>query len=128
MKTKQFIVVNLRFEGFHFWLEAPEEVDFLRHRHRHMFWIRCVAEVSHADRQIELILFKREIVDYLIRTYGKKDNEQQSTCWLEFGSMSCEMIAQDLCEAFNLTKCEVSEDGENGGLVVKVIEEVKTLL
>ena len=35
----------------------------------------------------------------------------------EFGSRSCEMIAEELIVTFNLSRCEVSEDGENGTIV-----------
>jgi len=33
--------------------------------------------------------------------------------------MSCEMIARELIEHFNLSRCEVSEDGENGAIVTR---------
>lgn len=115
---KKLIVITLRFEGFHCWPEAPKEVDFLAHRHRHIFHIKCEVEVSHNDRDIEIILFKREVVDYLIRNYGQTNNLETRTTWLEFGRMSCEDIAQDLIEAFNLSSCEVLEDGENGAKLI----------
>ena len=38
---------------------------------------------------------------------------------LKFVKMSCEMIAKELLEKFDLTKCEVSEDNENGAIVYK---------
>ena len=109
MKTN--IIVRLEVEGFHFWPEAREvlpEVGFLSDRHRHMFHITAKKAVDHSNRDIELIVFKRQLTEYLDEAYG-------SPC--EFGSMSCEMIAEKLVKLFNLEHCEVSEDGENGAEV-----------
>lgn len=107
------IIVQLQVEWFHCWKDCPIlEVDFLKDRHRHIFHIRCEKEVSHADRDIEIILFKRKIQTYLHNTYF--------FAWaLEFESRSCEMIAQELVEQFDLDMCEVLEDWENGGRVYK---------
>jgi hypothetical protein len=35
----------------------------------------------------------------------------------EFGAKSCEMIAIELINEFNLSRCEVNEDNENGAIV-----------
>ena len=59
------IVVKLQVEGFHFWGAAPIEVEFVRKRHRHTFFIKCIKEVDHSDRNIEIILFKRKVLAYL---------------------------------------------------------------
>lgn len=103
------VIVRLQVEGFHCWPECPlPEVAFLRDRHRHIFHITAVLEVSHANRAVEIILLKREIDQWLARTFGRP---------CEFGSMSCEMIAGRLVEAFELRSCSVEEDGENGAIV-----------
>lgn len=103
-----YIVVNLRVEGFHRWPAAPDDVNFLRVRHRHLFHIRVMKSVTHGDRDIEIIKFKREVEDRLASKYGV-------TC--EFGTMSCEHIAEWLLNEFKAVSVEVLEDGENGGLV-----------
>jgi hypothetical protein len=104
------VVVRLRVEGFHCWAECPlEEVSFLRDRHRHIFHIELSKVVTHSDRDVEIILLKRKVESWLRDTYGMP---------CEFGSMSCEHIAEAIVEQFDLSSCTVLEDGENGGTVI----------
>lgn len=99
------IIVNLQFEGIHRWGNCPfQEVAFLKALHRHMFHITCKKTVQHDDRDIEIIMLKHSIGDYLCSTY--KDGN--------LGGKSCEMLARELLEQFNLSYCSVLEDGENG--------------
>lgn len=113
MKTT--IIVNLQVEGQHKWESCPiPEMSFLKFFHRHIFHVQCELEVNHSDREVEIIQFKREVLDYFKRNYFK---ESLGMC--DFGEMSCEMIAQDLVEAYNLLTCTVLEDGENGSKVYK---------
>ena len=103
---KKQIVVKLQVEGLHQWKGCPiEEVSFLRDRHRHMFHIEVRKRVTHNDRDIEIIMLKREILKYL----GKQP--------IEFGNQSCEMIAEDLYKEFNCTYVSVLEDNENGAII-----------
>ena len=98
-------------EGFHSWPEAREklpEVGFLSDNHRHMFYVKAYKEVSHSDRDVEIILFKRKMMKYWEEKYG-------TPC--EFGRQSCEDLAKELCIEFNLSACEVMEDNENGAVV-----------
>ena len=108
--AKAKIVVNLKFEGIHSWKGCPfEDVAFLRNDHRHIFWVRAVKTVSHLDRDIEIIRFKRDLETYcdslkpIIKEQG----------W------SCEMIASDILKNFECDSVEVLEDGENGAIVEK---------
>ena len=103
------VVVPLQVEGFHHWEAAPPEVSFLASPHRHIFHLKCKRGVSHADRDVEIILLKRRILEYMQSRWG-------TPCI--FGGMSCEMIATELLTEFRLASCEVLEDGENGGEVV----------
>ena len=108
------IVINLQVEWVHCWKDcAMIEVLFLKNLHRHIFHIKCVKAVNHNDRDVEIIKFKRKILQYLFDKYP-----QRQTC-LEFGWMSCEMIAEDLMREFDLEQCEVLEDWENGALLTK---------
>lgn len=111
------IVITLQVEGLHNWPEARTaipEMGFLSDLHRHIFHIKAVKKVNHNDRDVEIIMFKREVQDYFKRNFF---NEDLQIC--NFGSRSCEMLAQDLMEAYDLDQCEVLEDNENGALVRK---------
>jgi len=100
------IWITTSFEGFHKYPNAPKEVEFLKNKHRHIFYIKVWIEVFHNDRDIEFILFKR-FVDTII-----KDSN--------FDFESCEMISDDLYTLINEKYpnreiwIEVSEDKENG--------------
>lgn len=101
------IVINLTVEGLHRWPTCNiDDVGFLRAQHRHIFHVCCKKTVSHLNRDIEIICFKREVKAYLENKYG--------TPCCDFGTMSCEMIAEELVTIFSLSYCSVLEDGENG--------------
>ena len=103
------IYVQFRKEGIHCYPDAPEGVEFLRHNHRHEFHFKVSIEVFHDDRDIEFILFKRE----LERLYSHGGV-------LRLDYKSCEMIADDLAGYIQKTYpgraliIDISEDGENG--------------
>jgi len=103
--------------------EIFPEVSFLSDRHRHIFHIECKKKVFHDDRDVEFILFKREVQSYMIDRFGSQrfdENHPPFAYHCEFGVMSCEMIARDLLEKYDLESCKVEEDGENGSIVEKV--------
>ena len=113
MKTN--VIVKLQVDGIHCWPDAEEvfpEVGFLSDPHRHMFHITCKKRVNHDDRDVEFIMFKRDIIEYLNFKYYDEDKR----CLL-FGSKSCEMISRELYEEFDLEYCSVFEDNENGAEV-----------
>lgn len=109
--NKKFIFVTFQKEGIHRYPDAPEGVEFLRHPHRHMFHFRVEIEVFHDDRDIEFILFKREL-EGLYAEDGI----------LELDFCSCEMLADALSGYIQQEypdrdlKIEISEDGENGAV------------
>lgn len=107
------IFCTLKLDGIHHWpgCDIPE-VEYLKHPHRHLFHIKAHAFVNHDDRDLEFIKLQHEIRDYL---FGRYWNETFNC--LMFGAMSCEMIARELIETFELSMCEVSEDGENGAIL-----------
>jgi len=114
---KKEVFCSLSIDGIHRWANCPiEEVSYLRDDHRHMFGIKCYSEVTHNDRDIEFIELKHKILDYMKEKYY--DDALRSHY---FGSSSCEMIAEELINKFNLTACEVNEDGENGS-ILKVVQ------
>jgi predicted glycosyltransferase involved in capsule biosynthesis len=101
------VYATTRFEGFHRWPDAPDEVAFLRNRHRHVFHVRAEKAVSHDDRDVEFILLKRA-VEAEIKTVSL---EEETETW------SCERWASELLQRLQLDKVDVSEDGENGAVV-----------
>lgn len=109
MKTQ--IVVKLQIEGLHHWPGCPlDDVAFLRDLHRHVFHIEIHKSVTHADRDIEIILFKRE-VEAFVRSM---QDENKS-----FGARSCEHIATEIFDEFDCDMVQVLEDNENGGRVTR---------
>lgn len=126
MDKQTNIVVQFIIEGFHYWKDAPETVKFLRDNHRHLFHFRLERKVNHLDRDIEIILFGREIKSYLYGKYGRSyvnDSLSPHSRWLEFGPMSCEMIGEELMDKFDLDVAQVMEDGENGSITYKFYNE-----
>lgn len=87
------------------------DVSFLGHPHRHIFHFQVWISVTHDDRDIEFIQFKR----WLQNLYGN------GIIHLDY--KSCEMICNELYEQISSRYpgrdvwIEVSEDGENGALV-----------
>ena len=115
------IWVTFRKEGVHCYPAAATDpnlatgdeydVSFLANKHRHIFHFRVWISVTHNDRDIEFIQFKR----WLENLY--KDNI------LNLNFMSCEMMSDELYSAISEKYpsrevwIEVSEDGENGSLI-----------
>ncbi len=114
-KSKSFIWVTFQREGIHMYPQALtdpalKEVSFLGHPHRHMFHFKVKIEVYHDDRDLEFILFKRELESL----YGSEGST------LQLDHKSCEMIARELAKYIqskypsrDLT-ISVAEDNENG--------------
>ena len=107
-KAKKYIWVTYQKEGIHRYPDAPKGVELLRNPHRHMFHFKVQIEVFHDDRDIEFILFKRELEG--LYTDGI----------LQLDYRSCEMMADDLADYIKVNYpgrhliITVSEDGENG--------------
>lgn len=113
MSNVKMIWVTFQKEGIHKYPAALVEptladVGFLGYPHRHMFKFKVWISVTHDDRDIEFIQFKR----WLENLYA------QSILQLDY--KSCEMMSNDLYDAISKEHpgreiwIEVSEDGENG--------------
>jgi hypothetical protein len=87
------------------------DVSFLANEHRHIFHFRVWIGVTHNDRDIEFIQFKR----WLENLY------KDSTLILDH--KSCEMMSDELYDMISQKYpnrevwIEVSEDGENGSFI-----------
>lgn len=113
--AKRMIWVTFQKEGIHKYPAAATDpnltdVAFLANEHRHIFHFNVAIEVTHNDRDIEFIQFKRWL-----------ENLYQGT--LELNYKSCEMICDDLFDTISARYPErcieitVSEDGENGATI-----------
>ena len=121
IRPNKMIWVTFRKEGMHRYPAAATDpnlatgdeydVSFLANEHRHIFHFRVWIGVTHNDRDIEFIQFKR----WLENLY--KD------AILSLDHKSCEMIADDLYlqiaakYPLRAVWIEVAEDGENGALI-----------
>jgi NTP pyrophosphatase (non-canonical NTP hydrolase) len=124
---KRAVTIRTQFEGIHCWPEAPEEVKFLRKRHRHIFQLRANVEVEHNDRDVEFIMLKHRVDSWLIEkataeTLGENTNKY-GLVW-HMGRMSCEQVAEEAIGVIQQFVGDqrtitvfVSEDGENEAMV-----------
>jgi hypothetical protein len=121
MAISRTIFVTFQKEGIHCYPDAPYGVEFLKNPHRHMFHFRITISVYHNDRDIEFILFKRELESL----YSDKT--------LQMDHKSCEMLAEELGEYIQRhypgrwLAVEISEDGENGATLVFTPENSSTI-
>lgn len=111
MITSRTIFVTFQVEGIHCYPDAPKGVEFLKHPHRHLFQYKVFIDVNTNEREIEFILFKRE----LQALYGSGV--------LKADSKSCETLAEELITYIvskypnRYVTVEVNEDSENGAIL-----------
>lgn len=107
------VYARTTFEGIHCWPEAPAAVIFLRTPHRHIFHVTAYKTVTHSDRDVEFIMLGRAVKRVLANCLII----DKATGVYDLGRMSCEQIALLLIGELSLSRCEVSEDNENGVIV-----------
>ena len=121
IRPNKMIWVTFQKEGMHKYPAAltdptlatgdEYDVSFLGYPHRHIFHFKVWIGVTHNDRDIEFIQFKR----WLLNLY------KDATISLDF--KSCEMMSDDLYDMISQKYpnrevwIEVSEDGENGSFI-----------
>jgi len=121
IRPNKMIWVTFRKEGIHKYPAAltdsnlatgdEYDVSFLGYPHRHIFHFKVWIGVTHDDRDIEFIQFKR----WLEKLYA------EGTLQLDY--KSCEMMSGDLYDVISKKYpnreiwIEVSEDGENGSFI-----------
>ena len=111
-RRRKYIKVSFQKEGIHKFPGAKDlpGVEFLQYPHRHMFHFYVTLQVRHDDREVEFILFKREL------------EQQYEAGTLQLDYKSCEMMSDELAVYIKqhypgrFMKIEVSEDGENGAV------------
>lgn len=121
--AQRMIWVTFRKEGIHRYPAAETDpnlktgdkydVSFLAYPHRHIFHFTVAIEVTHNDRDVEFIQFKRWLEELYSGDQGV----------LSLDYKSCEMICDDLYEVIatrypdRKIEITVSEDGENGATI-----------
>ena len=123
IRPNKMIWVTFRKEGIHCYPAAATDpnlatgdyydVSFLGTPHRHIFHFRVWLGVTHNDRDVEFIQFKR----WLERLYSS----EQGVLSLDY--KSCEMMSDDLYAQISQKYpdrevwIEISEDGESGSFI-----------
>ena len=121
IRPNKMIWVTFQKEGMHKYPAAltdpalatgdEYDVSFLGYPHRHIFHFKVWLGITHNDRDVEFIQFKR----WLLNLY------KDATLSLDF--KSCEMMSDDLYAQISQKYpgrevwIEVSEDGENGSFI-----------
>ena len=117
----RYIKVSFQKEGIHKFPGADtdpkyatgnwDDVSFLGFPHRHIFHFYVTLGVTHNDRDVEFIQFKRELERLFTKNVVHLDYQ------------SCEMVAENLInyiEEHYPNRCvrvEVYEDDENGAIL-----------
>ncbi len=123
VRPHKMIWVTFRKEGIHKYPAAATDpnlatgdeydVSFLANPHRHIFHFRVYLSVTHNDRDVEFIQFKRWLEKLYSSTQGV----------LSLDHKSCEMMSDELYDTISQKYpgreiwIEVSEDGENGSFI-----------
>ena len=123
IRPLKMIWVTFRKEGIHCYPAAATDpnlatgdqydVSFLANPHRHIFHFRVWLSVTHNDRDVEFIQFKR----WLEQLYSSTQSV------LSLDHKSCEMMSDELYDTISQKYpgrevwIEVSEDGENGSFI-----------
>ena len=123
IRPLKMIWVTFRKEGIHCYPAAATDpnlatgdqydVSFLANPHRHIFHFRVWLSVTHNDRDVEFIQFKR----WLEQLYSSAQGV------LSLDHKSCEMMSDELYGMISNKYpnrevwIEVSEDGENGSFI-----------
>lgn len=104
-----YIKIKTQFQGFHRYVDAPEEVSFLRDFHRHIFYVTAKVQTNHSERDVEFFIIKKKLDKFIDLLYKDKEFE-----------LSCEKIAHEIynqltISGYNCLSVGVSEDNENEG-------------
>ena len=123
IRPLKMIWVTFQKEGIHCYPAAATDpnlatgdqydVSFLANPHRHIFHFRVWLSVTHNDRDVEFIQFKRWLEQLYSSTQGV----------LSLDHKSCEMMSDELYDTISQKYpgrevwIEVSDDGENGSFI-----------
>jgi hypothetical protein len=120
------VYCQFQVEAWHKWHNAPAVFGYLANAHRHLFHFKVAIRVDHDNREIEFIELKH-ILQADMQEYMQSSPEQPLL-------YSCEMLAKFALKAvqdrYSEADCsaDVSEDGENGAIVVYVADDTALML
>ncbi|MFH1462060.1 MAG: hypothetical protein ABIF12_03885 [bacterium] len=109
-KKTIWAIISTSFEGIHQYPDAPKEVSFLKHLHRHIFHVKIFIEQFHNDRDVEFIMFKR----FIEKIINNKKFPKSASC-----EMVSDFIYEEIIKKYpkRRIKIEVFEDQENGSQI-----------
>ena len=113
------IKVKNSFVGYHRYVDAPEDVKFLKDWHRHNFIVTTSISVDHNNRDIEFFELQQIVEKFVKDTYSSDKTKDTAGYVRGITIESCEQLAEDVCrylsdlfESKRDISVEVSEDGE----------------
>lgn len=130
---QKHVIVRTQFEALHCWPDAPEMVEFLRHPHRHIFYVTVGVMVEHGDRAVEFFILKRQVESIIFRHILAQSSEFVHTTRCSDRNVnlvvlkgSCEAMAEAIANALHeehgyiIATVAVSEDNENTGMFLVI--------
>lgn len=110
------LVISCEIDGIHSWPKAPEKYKEFSRPHRHLFKVICWYPIGDSTdptrREKELWELREQTINFLYsQGLPVKDN-----C-INFGSMSCEGIADLLKEKMGFSKVFVGEEYWLGAVI-----------
>ena len=113
------LVVNATIDGIHSWPNAPEQYKEFSQPHRHLFKIICFFPMIDSNdpsrRQKELWELRSEVIDEIYDIFASEGCPKESM--IDFGTMSCEGIADLIKDKTGASKVFVGEDVNFGAMV-----------
>ncbi len=127
-EESSLIIVQFKQEGMHYYEDAPDEVDFLREPHRHLFHVRIEVAVTHLDRELEYFMVRGRLLQKVLaeNLFGL-DKPVPSSCetmakrLMELTEQVVKELRPDKPRYARVCRVQVMEDGENGSIVEGVL-------
>ena len=109
MTIRQHIQCTNTIDIIHRWEDAPADEAFMKSFHRHVLTIKSARRVRDRVEPVPALTMQRKIHIHLQAKYAGETIE-----------LSCLDIANELLDAFDLSKCEIMEDGGCGAVVERL--------
>ena len=110
VSVQRSIWVKFEVIGFHCYPDAPEQVAYLRERHRHKFGFTVSMPVTHNEREVEFHMLQSECIALYANGQLEADGKSCETLAAELAGLLCGKYKRSIT-------VEVNEDGECGAVV-----------